>query len=130
MTSRSWKNRSAPVKNWSSSGSQILTAPTSSATIQVTMLDSASQSGRFGASPASRMAMPANAASRRIVRNARPIRPSWSPISTHTTHTSAAAISAPMAIQIAPRMRRDMFFFSTSAGGCWAISGCDIAFLS
>ncbi len=42
---------------------------------QVTMLASWSQSGRFGARPASRMAIPAKAASRRIVRKARPMRP-------------------------------------------------------
>lgn len=93
----------------SSSGSQILTAPTSRARIHEIMLSRASQSSRFGARLASRIAIAANPASSRIVRKARPMRPCWSPISTQTTHTSAAAMSAPIAIQMAPRMSRDVF---------------------
>ena len=49
------------------------------------------------------IATPANAASSRIVRNARPMMPFCVPTSTHTTHTIAAAMRAPIATQIAAR---------------------------
>jgi hypothetical protein len=67
------------------------------------MLVSASQVGRLWAMFDSAIATPAKPASSRIVRNALPTMPFESPISTQTTHTSAAAIRAPIATQIVAR---------------------------
>ena len=70
-------------------------------TTHVTMLASANHAGRRDARFDSRIATPANDASSRIVRNARPTIPLESPSSTQTTHTIAAAMSAPIATQMA-----------------------------
>jgi hypothetical protein len=78
-------------------------APISRIATQMTMLVSANHAGRRAARLASRIATPANAASRMIVRKALPIIPFASPASTHTTQTRAAAISAPMATQMDAR---------------------------
>ena len=83
------------------------TAPRSSATTHDIMLASANHAGRLEARRASSSAMPANAASSRIVRNARPTMSLSDPMRTHTTQTSAATMSAPIAIHSAMRMSFD-----------------------
>lgn len=108
------------------SGIQIMTAPSRSVTIHVAMLASANHAGRRGARWASRIATPANAASSRIVRKARPTMSFWSPTSTQITQTIAAAMSAPIATQIAARSH-------DAARGDWVGaygSGAVMAFLS
>ena len=74
------------------------------------------------------IAAPAKAARSRIVRNARPMMPFWVPMSTQTTHTMAAAMSAPIATQIAARTSEELDE-SVMAGWAWG-SGAVMAILS
>ena len=75
------------------------------------------------------IATPAKAASSRIVRKARPTMPFCDPISTQTTQTIAAAISAPIATQIAARTSGELDE-SALAGVCVRGSGTVMAILS
>ena len=74
------------------------------------------------------IATPAKAASSRIVRNARPMMPFCVPTSTQTTQTIAAAMSAPIATQIAARTSGELDE-SALAGSAWW-SGAVMAVLS
>ncbi|HAQ59036.1 MAG TPA: hypothetical protein DCR63_00590, partial [Microbacterium sp.] len=106
----------------SSRGAQILMAPASRARTHPIMLTRTYHWGRRGARVASNRAAPANPARSMIVRNARPIRPFWSPIRTQTTQTNAAAMRAPMAIHTA----NFQYGLRTSSSAARAGScGCD-----
>ena len=115
--SRNWMNRLNPPHE-SRSGIQIITAPMSSVMTHVTMLASANHAGRRCARLASMIATPAKAARSRIVRKARPMMPFCVPTSTQMTHTIAAAMSAPIATQIAARTSGDLDE-SALAGSAW-----------
>jgi len=102
--------------------------PMSSVSTHVTMLASANHVGRRSARCASMIATPANAAKSRIVRKARPMMPFCVPTSTQMTHTIAAAMSAPIATQIAARTSGELDESSLAESAWWP--GAVMTFLS